>query len=94
VQAADRLHTLPLACGRLRVLGDAGPEAIPLKDALAGWRSGQGVCVLVGPEGGLTNSERAEALAAGFLPARLGATTLRIETAAVALLAAATALCQ
>jgi 16S rRNA (uracil1498-N3)-methyltransferase len=95
VQAADRLHTLPppLACGRLCLLGDAGPAAVPLKDALAGWQAGREVCLLVGPEGGLTEAERAEALAAGCLPARLGATTLRIETAAVALLAAAIAIC-
>ena len=47
---------------------------------------------LVGPEGGLNDEERSEVAGAGFRPVRLGATTLRVETAAVALLAAVTAL--
>ena len=50
------------------------------------------IVVLVGPEGGLTDSERRAALAAGFMPVRIGTTTLRTETAAVSLLAAAAAL--
>lgn len=47
---------------------------------------------LVGPEGGLTDAERAAARAAGYRPVRLGANVLRFETAAVvvaALVAAA-----
>ncbi len=48
--------------------------------------------ILIGPEGGLTDGERAAAVGAGFVPVRLGAATLRIETAAVALLAAVIAL--
>lgn len=47
--------------------------------------------ILVGPEGGLTDDETASALAAGFIPVRLGRTVLRVETAAMALTAAATA---
>lgn len=46
----------------------------------------QSVCLLVGPEGGLTDDEVAQAAAAGFLPLRLGPRVLRTETApAVAL---------
>jgi 16S rRNA (uracil1498-N3)-methyltransferase len=46
-----------------------------------------GVTVLVGPEGGLTGGELAEASAAGFVPVRLGLHVLRFDTAAVAALA-------
>ncbi len=41
------------------------------------------VIVLVGPEGGLAASEREAAVAAGYHPTRLGAHTLRFETAAI-----------
>ena len=46
-----------------------------------------GVVVLIGPEGGLADSEQRAALSAGFLAVRLGPRTLRTETAAVAALA-------
>jgi 16S rRNA (uracil1498-N3)-methyltransferase len=42
------------------------------------------VTVLVGAEGGFTESERDAIVAAGFRPTKLGAQTLRFETAAVA----------
>ena len=42
------------------------------------------VTVLVGPEGGLSASERAAAVAAGWTPVSLGANVLRFETAALA----------
>jgi 16S rRNA (uracil1498-N3)-methyltransferase len=43
--------------------------------------------LLVGPEGGLEDAERAAALAAGFRACRLGPRVLRSETAAIAALA-------
>jgi 16S rRNA (uracil1498-N3)-methyltransferase len=43
--------------------------------------------MLVGPAGGFTRQEMYLAVAAGFVPVSLGPTTLRVETAAVALLA-------
>ncbi len=46
------------------------------------------VTLLVGPEGGWTPAEYSQALEAGFAPARLGQSTLRVETAAVAMAAA------
>jgi 16S rRNA (uracil1498-N3)-methyltransferase len=46
-----------------------------------------GVAVVVGPEGGLTAAEVAEAVAAGWRPATLGPRVLRVETAAVAVAA-------
>jgi 16S rRNA (uracil1498-N3)-methyltransferase len=76
-----------LGAGRTgtRWLADAGgvvPEASLGSDA---------VSVIVGPEGGLTGPEREAAVAAGYHPVRLGAHTLRFETAAVAAAAAVSA---
>ena len=78
--------------GSMALLGDTGSEARPAATVLAelpdGWDE---IGILVGPEGGLTAAERAAALAAGLRPVRIGRTTLRIETAAIALLAAVAA---
>ncbi len=46
-----------------------------------------GVRLLIGPEGGLSEAERARARQAGFVAVALGPRTLRTETAAVAALA-------
>ncbi len=75
----------------LGLFGDLGPGAVTVPEALAGGAAD--ITVLVGPEGGLSDGERDAILAAGFRGARLGRTTLRVETAAVALLAAVTAQC-
>ncbi len=48
--------------------------------------SPMGLTVLIGPEGGLSESEQAEAVAAGFQAVRLGPRILRTETAAIAAL--------
>lgn len=45
------------------------------------------VCLLVGPEGGWTDMERAKASECGWLPVSLGPQILRTETAAIAALA-------
>ncbi|MCD4700179.1 MAG: 16S rRNA (uracil(1498)-N(3))-methyltransferase [Phycisphaerae bacterium] len=77
----------------IRILGDAGGEmSIPI--VIKKWSSGKRITVLIGPEGGLTDAEDTAAGEAGFLPVRLGNFTLRVETAAVALLAAVNACCQ
>jgi 16S rRNA (uracil1498-N3)-methyltransferase len=52
------------------------------------------VTVLSGPEGGLSPSEEAQALAAGFVPVSLGPRVLRAETAPVAVLSVLGALTQ
>lgn len=52
-----------------------GPEALHL--------SGRKLCLLVGPEGGLDERERAAARAAGYTGIRLGPRILRTETAAL-----------
>jgi 16S rRNA (uracil1498-N3)-methyltransferase len=44
------------------------------------------IVVLIGPEGGLAESEQRAAIAAGFLAVRMGPRVLRTETAAVAAL--------
>ena len=77
----------------LRLLGATGPDAAPAREALAGYVPPQPVVLLVGPEGGLTDAEHAAACEAGFQAVRLGGTTLRTETAAIALLAAAVGIC-
>jgi len=71
---ADRHATRVLLSptGRLRIAELARPEA--------------GIIVLIGPEGGLAESEQQEAAAAGFVAVRLGPRVLRTETAAVAAL--------
>lgn len=45
------------------------------------------VCILIGPEGGFSDSEYEDAAAAGFAAVSLGPRTLRTETAALAALA-------
>lgn len=67
-------------------------EAVPLFQRLGAWRAGADVALLVGPEGGFDDGERLLAARAGFLPASLGATTLRSELAGVAALGALVAL--
>jgi 16S rRNA (uracil1498-N3)-methyltransferase len=47
---------------------------------------GAGITVLIGPEGGLEDTEQEAALAAGFKAVRLGPRVLRTETAAIAAL--------
>jgi 16S rRNA (uracil1498-N3)-methyltransferase len=57
----------------------------------ASWRRierGQVVALAVGPEGGFTESERARAIDADWFPIRLGYSTLRVETAGLAGVAA------
>lgn len=69
----------------LMLVGDLSPAARRLREVAA---SGcDEVTLLVGPEGGLTGDEVDHAGRAGFVPVRLGQTTLRVETAAIALVA-------
>ncbi len=97
----DRLPELraPLLAGELAARADAGPllfgdtagDAVPLREALGGDRPPAGITVVVGPEGGLTDGERGALARNGGRPVRIGATVLRVETAAVALVAAVAA---
>ena len=65
----------------LRVLGGPGR---PLLSALPETAAPRSILLLIGPEGGLTAQETAALEAAGFHTVRVGCTTLRVETAAVA----------
>jgi 16S rRNA (uracil1498-N3)-methyltransferase len=80
------------AGGALRLFGDLSAEAVPIRDTISGGARLRRACLVIGPEGGLAESEREALRRAGFVGVRLGRTTLRIETAAVALLAATLAL--
>lgn len=67
--------------------GDMGPVrwlAEPDGELAPAALGAEAVAVLVGPEGGLTDAERAAALVSGFRPMRLGDHILRFETAALA----------
>ncbi len=55
-------------------------------------RTASKICLLIGPEGGLTAEEESEVSSRGFAPASLGPYILRTETAALALLSGVRAL--
>jgi 16S rRNA (uracil1498-N3)-methyltransferase len=70
--AADSVRLLLSLSAQLRI------EDMP--------RPAHGVTVLIGPEGGLSDAEQQDALAAGFTAVNLGPRVLRTETAAIAAL--------
>ena len=71
----------------------ADPEGADFRPAFLSCRPADAtLLVFVGPEGGFTQSEREQLIAAGAHPVRLAPTVLRTETAAVALCAAEAAL--
>lgn len=67
-------------------LADPAGSAVREAGALAGGAAA-GQVVLVGPEGGFTEAEVRDVLAAGASPVAFGAAVLRVETAAVVALA-------
>ncbi len=89
IKLPDLLKSPPTG---VKLLGDMGDDAMTICKALAEREPSAEVTLLIGPEGGLTDSERSDALAAGFAPVKIGSTTLRVETACIALLAGVTAL--
>jgi 16S rRNA (uracil1498-N3)-methyltransferase len=70
VRSADGLRLIADPCGRL--VGD-----------WPGAAEGEAIALAVGPEGGFTAEEVAAAVERGWQPISLGATLLRVETAAV-----------
>ncbi len=74
------------------VLAHAGDRSQPVRQWLGDVSYGHKILALVGPEGGWTNEERETAASAGLSFVCLTATTLRTETAAVALTAFANSL--
>jgi len=77
----------------VRIFGEIHSNR-PLRVVLDRTEREDRIGVLVGPEGGLTDAEREAAEGAGFCAVRLGAYPLRVETAAVAFLAAIRACCE
>ncbi len=78
----DYLQQLPIAqTGELRLVASLEAGVVPLPEVLKGAENSEQVTLLVGPEGDFTQEEYAAARAAGFLPVRLTATVLRVETA-------------
>ena len=61
----------------------------PLADPIASHQRPDSLAFLIGPEGGLSDSEIDQARSAEFLPARLGPRVLRTETAPVVALSVA-----
>jgi len=72
--------------GGPKVLLDRGADAT-LRQRLAGWSGDPPARILLGPEGGLRDEERASCLDSGFRLGALGRRVLRLETAATAALA-------
>ncbi len=87
VHAPERLENfLSRTLDELRLV--ASPGAPGLWGLLSGVReTHHSVALLVGPAGGLTSAEQDAAERAGFRPVSLGPRILRVETAALALLA-------
>lgn len=69
-------------------LAHPGPDARSLPEVLQSGDPGAPRALMVGPEGGFTDQEVDELLAAGGQAVSLGESVLRVETAGVALLAA------
>lgn len=67
-----------------KILLYEGEGRFGLKKVLLGLSGAKSVALLIGPEGGFSEDEVAEAERAGFLRAGLGSRILRVETAAVA----------
>lgn len=70
-------------CLQLVLAPDVHGPGEPLRQALTG-PPPAAVCVLIGPEGGLTDAEVQAAQASGFRPVALGPHILRADTAAIA----------
>lgn len=100
-QSAGRLPELlePISSEIFFTSCDAGSRFImsgegePLVKVVSSAGAG-GIVLAVGPEGGWTDAECANAAGAGFIPAGLGNRILRTETAAITAVAITAALCQ
>lgn len=59
-----------------------------LVETTRGWRPGEPITVMIGPEGGFDDEELDAAAAGGFVHVRFGSFVLRTETASIAVLGA------
>ena len=81
-----------LADADLRIFCDEQPGATPILKALPADRTAdQTVALMIGPEGGWTDVERAKFSEVGWMPVTLGPQILRTETAAASAAAVITA---
>lgn len=84
-----------VAAQNVALLAVAGaPECLAgnrVTDRLSSLRDGDSAMLLIGPEGDFTLEEISQLLECGALPVGLGSLRLRVETAAIGLLATATA---
>ena len=69
------------------LVGTMNESAQPILGALKKAKLSKALVLLIGPEGGLSDAEHAQARSSGYLPVFLTENTLRVETAAVAFLA-------
>ena len=75
--------------GGLVIVGDpASSTSLARLTATQQWQAASEVCVVTGPEGGLTDAEVEDLVAAGAVAVGLGPRVLRADTAPVALAAA------
>ena len=84
IRAPIRLEQAVGLPGSRRILLAEGEKETTLIEALPSDSSGTEVVLALGPEGGWTEREVETFRAAGWLPASLGNTILRAETAAIA----------
>jgi 16S rRNA (uracil1498-N3)-methyltransferase len=75
--------------GQNRLFLDENRAGLALMDAIP--YSAESLSLLIGPEGGWTDTERSEAREAGWTPVSMGRYILRTETAAISALAVANA---
>ncbi|MBU4278629.1 MAG: 16S rRNA (uracil(1498)-N(3))-methyltransferase [Proteobacteria bacterium] len=80
---AEVLAAAPPEAAKLLLYEDEGRTS--LSQVLPGLNGAAEVWALIGPEGGFTPEEAAQAVAAGFVSCRLPHTILRAETASLAL---------
>ena len=80
-------ETVRSASQEVRLLLWEGEQQRGLREFLEVTPRPASVALLVGPEGGLSPEEAAEAISAGFIPVTLGPRILRTETAGLAVIA-------
>ena len=68
----------------VKVRLEENPGATSLVSCAAAWDRSSELAVAIGPEGGWTDAERGSMQNSGWMPASLGGTVLRAETAAIA----------
>ncbi|MDX2151278.1 MAG: RsmE family RNA methyltransferase [Bryobacteraceae bacterium] len=91
-QTAHLEEILPVDAEHRLFLEENSSQAAPLVDVLSARGIPASAALLVGPEGGWVESERALATASGWTPVSLGPQVLRAETAALAALAVLTSM--